>query len=166
MAKLTDRQKIFCREYIVDLNATQAAIRSGYSKKTAGVVAWEILKKPYIQEEIQRLMDKRAKKIEISATDVLESILEVRGRCMQKVPVMRYDKVSKEYVQETEIVKHEDGSVTEEGVWKFDAGNSLKANELLGKHLKIFTEKKEIEITEVPADKEYIETRIQELLNK
>lgn len=52
--KLTNKQKRFISEYLVDFNATQAAIRAGYSKKTAGVIGCENLKKPNISEEIER----------------------------------------------------------------------------------------------------------------
>jgi phage terminase small subunit len=53
--KLTDKQKRFCQEYLIDLNATQAAIRSGYSEKTANVIGAENLSKPYLQAHIAEL---------------------------------------------------------------------------------------------------------------
>ena len=132
---------MFCHEYIVDLNATQAAIRAGYSAKTADVIGCENLVKPNIQQYIQKLMDKRSEKVNINANDILKSIIEVRERCMEKKPVMY--KVDGEYVQESVAVMNEDGKVTEHDVWKFDPSNALKANELLGKHLKLFTDKVE-----------------------
>lgn len=69
---MTDKQKAFCQEYLVDLNATQAAIRAGYSSHTAREIAAETLSKPYIQEEIARLMAERSKRTEISADEVLQ----------------------------------------------------------------------------------------------
>lgn len=60
------KQKRFCMEYIIDNNATQAAIRSGYSKKTAAVIGAENLTKPNIKEEIDKLQDKTSKKLEIT----------------------------------------------------------------------------------------------------
>ena len=51
--KLTAKQERFVQEYLIDLNATQAAIRAGYSRKTAGVIGVENLKKPYIREAIE-----------------------------------------------------------------------------------------------------------------
>ena len=53
MSKLTDKQERFVQEYLIDLNATQAAIRAGYSKKTAQVIGSENLAKPLIAERIQ-----------------------------------------------------------------------------------------------------------------
>ena len=128
MAELNPKQKMFCQEYLVDLNATQAAIRAGYSKKTAGAIASEYLQKPNLQEYIKQLIDERSKRVEISAEAVLEDIVEIKQRCMQKVQV-----------------RDKDGNPT--GEWVFKEQGALKANELLGKHLKMFVEKKEVEHT-------------------
>ena len=51
---MTEKQKLFCEEYLIDLNATQAALRAGYSEKTAYSIGNENLKKPEIQEYIQK----------------------------------------------------------------------------------------------------------------
>ena len=56
--KLTDKQERFCKEYIIDLNATQAAIRAKYSEKSAEVLGFENLRKPSIQKRIQQLQQK------------------------------------------------------------------------------------------------------------
>src|SRR5215475_13754680 len=68
---LTPKQATFVREYLKDLNATQAAIRAHYSPKTAFVVGYENLKRPYIQAAIQAAMDARAKRTEITIDRVL-----------------------------------------------------------------------------------------------
>ena len=57
MAKLTPKQKAFCDEYLIDLNATQAAIRAGYSEKTANRIGNENLSKLDIQNSIKELMN-------------------------------------------------------------------------------------------------------------
>ena len=56
MGKLNQKQTLFCDEYLIDLNATQAAIRAGYSEKTARFIGAENLTKPNIAEYIQTLM--------------------------------------------------------------------------------------------------------------
>lgn len=66
MEGLTDKQKRFCEEYMIDLNATQASIRAGYSKKTANVIASENLTKKGIKEYIKFLKDKLSKEIKDS----------------------------------------------------------------------------------------------------
>jgi phage terminase small subunit len=68
---LTDKQSKFCYEYCWDFNATQAAIRAGYSQKTAGVIGNENLKKPYIQEHIKNLQDNLSETAGISRLMVL-----------------------------------------------------------------------------------------------
>lgn len=72
MAKLNDKQKQFCKEYLVDLNATQAAIRARYAEKTAYSQGQRLLKNVEVQEYIRELMQKREQRTEITADKVLE----------------------------------------------------------------------------------------------
>ena len=74
---LTEKQKRFCDEYLIDLNATQAAIRAGYSKETAGAIAGENLNKPIIAEYIKKRMDERGKRIEITQDFVLRELANI-----------------------------------------------------------------------------------------
>lgn len=102
---------MFCQEYMIDLNATQASIRAGYSEKTAKEIGCENLTKPNIQAEIQRLKAERISRVQLTADKVLEDIERVRGKAES----------SEQY------------------------NVSLKASELQGKHLAMFTEKQQIE---------------------
>lgn len=77
MGKLTDKQEQFCKEYLVDLNATQAAIRAGYSENTAKETGYENLTKPHIQEKIRTLKEERSKKVEVTAEDVLRELKKI-----------------------------------------------------------------------------------------
>ncbi|EPU3936545.1 terminase small subunit [Morganella morganii] len=74
---LTDKQEMFCREYLVDLNATQAAIRAGYSDKTARSVGNENLTKPDIEKRIQELMSSRSEQLKVDADYVLKRLVEI-----------------------------------------------------------------------------------------
>lgn len=130
MSELKEKQKLFCEEFLIDLNATQAAIRAGYSKKTARSIAAENLTKPYIQEYLKSLIEERKQKIKYTQEDLLKDLIEVKNRCMQAVPVMRYDKEEKGYIQAT----NEYG----EGIWKFDSMGANKALDMLGKHFGFF----------------------------
>jgi len=76
MAKLTTKQEAFCKEYLIDLNATQAAIRAGYSKDTAKEMGYENLTKPHVAEYIQKHMDRRSAETQITAEWVLKGIKE------------------------------------------------------------------------------------------
>jgi phage terminase small subunit len=119
---LTAKQSLFIKEYLVDLNATQAAIRAGYSEKTAQVIGSENLSKPIIAEAIALGSKERAKKVNISAEYVLQTIKNTIERCAQAEPV--FDR---------------DGVAT--GEYQFDSGAVLKGSELLGKYFKLFTDK-------------------------
>lgn len=75
--ELTDRQTRFCEEYLIDLNATQAAIRAGYSEKTANRIASELLSKLDIQEKITELKAERAKRTEMTQDSVIQELAAV-----------------------------------------------------------------------------------------
>ncbi len=70
--KLSNKQNFFIKEYLIDFNATQAAIRAGYSKKRADQIGYENLRKPEIQRSIQKQIKKRCDRLEISADRVLK----------------------------------------------------------------------------------------------
>ena len=74
---LTGKQEMFCREYLIDLNATQAAIRAGYSDKTANRTAHENLSKPDIQNRIAELKAQRNDEVGINAAYVLRRLVEI-----------------------------------------------------------------------------------------
>ncbi|KAB0670284.1 terminase small subunit [Oryzomonas sagensis] len=106
---LTNKQTLFVNEYLVDLNATQAAIRAGYSARTAHVAGYNLLHKPEAAEAVRKGLQERAEKLNLSGEDVLRSIVDIRGKAVTG------------------------GNLTQ----------ALKANELLGKHLKLFTDRVE-----------------------
>lgn len=73
---LTPKQAAFVREYLVDLNATQAAIRAGYSKKTAGQIGEQNLKKLEVQQAIAKGQEKRSAKVELTAEVVINGLMK------------------------------------------------------------------------------------------
>lgn len=133
MNKLTAKQKMFIKEYLIDMNGTQAAIRAGYSEDTAQQIASENLLKPLIKEKIDEELSKRAKKLDITAEWVLTNLKTIAERCMQAEEVQKYDNDFKMMI----------GT----GEYKFDSGGANKSLELIGKHLKMFTDKQEVEAT-------------------
>lgn len=74
---LNDKQKRFCREYVIDLNATQAAIRSGYSKKTCGSIGNALLQKVEIQTFIKKLQVKIQERTEITADKIVQELAKI-----------------------------------------------------------------------------------------
>lgn len=125
--ELTEKQKRFCNEYLIDLNGTQAAIRAGYSEKTANRIASENLSKLDIQNYIKELQEGIRKRNKISQDEILLDLIEIKNRCMQNVPVMYFDRVDKEW-------KHE-GAECGEPLYKFDSQGATKALDLLAKHV-------------------------------
>lgn len=127
---MTAKQKRFCQEYLIDLNATQAAIRAGYSEKTAYSVGQRILKnvevKKYIAEQLEQIKNEKI----ADAQEVLEYLTSVmRGEQKEQVPLMMIDGGQ---------------TLVEKGI---SAKDRLKAAELLGKRYALFTEKLEVEGT-------------------
>lgn len=122
---LTPKKRLFVAEYLIDLNATQAAMRAGYSAKTAHSQGPRLLEDVEIRKMINSANESRAEKAGISAQWVLDNIKAVAVRCMQGEPVR--EKIDGEWVNT--------------GEWKFDSSGANKALENLGKHLKLFTDK-------------------------
>lgn len=77
MAKLNDKQQKFVREYLIDYNATQAAIRSGYSKKTVHVQGPRLLANVRVQEAIEKLKAKDAQKLEVTRERIIAEYVKL-----------------------------------------------------------------------------------------
>ena len=87
-------------------------------------------------------MDKRAKRVEVTQDYVLKNIIEIGQRCLQRDPVMIGNGKDRKQLTE-EIVDPRTGEEILAQVFQFDAQGALRAQELLGKHLKMFTDKVE-----------------------
>lgn len=127
--KLTAQQEMFCQEYIVDYNGTQAAIRAGYSKKTADVQASKLLRNVKVLSRVRAIQKERLEKLAVTQESVILKLLEIYDRCMQAKPVMEWDYNERKYV--------------ETGEYAFDSRGALNALEMIGKHLAMFTNKVE-----------------------
>ena len=128
---MTDKQQLFVQEYIASLNATQSAVKAGYSKRTAYSIGQRLLKNVEIQEAINSAINERQARTEVTADYVITSLYEVAERCMQAKPV----------IVKGQQITDEQGN----NLWCFDAKNAIKSLELLGKHLGLFTEKHTIQ---------------------
>ena len=151
MSKLTDKQEFFCQEYIKDFNGTEAAIRAGYSKKTARSIASELLTKPNIQKRIQELTSKAVERNEISVDKILKEIAAVAFLDIKDF----YDEVGNlKKVHDIDdlarrAISSVSGRVVKEGedfveIKTIKANDKLKALELLGRFHKMFTDKIEL----------------------
>jgi phage terminase small subunit len=132
--KLTKKQQVFVAEYLKDLDGKRAAISAGYSAKTAESQASQLLKNPKVSEFLEKKLGKRLQKLEISADYVLENIKDTIERCQQVRPVL--DRSGNQVYVETP-----DGTVAP--AYGFQPKAVLTGLELLGKYLKLFTDKVE-----------------------
>lgn len=144
---LTEQQQKFCDEYLIDLNATQAAIRAGYSAKTAAEQSSRLLRIVKVRNQIDKLMAERSKRTGVNQDRVIRELAKIA------------------FVNPNDVINIKDGSVKENAniddlaciqsikVKTVDGekgyseerevrlNDKMKALELLGKHLGIFTEK-------------------------
>ena len=149
MAKMTAKQQRFCDEYLIDLNATQAAIRAGYSKKTARAIANENLTKPYIDEYIKKRMEEKEKELIADQDEVMKYLTAVMRREKTESVVVTLNKERSTYVPDEngtmrkQTVKEEIPQIVEIPAQLRDAN---KAAELLGRAYGIYTDRVETDI--------------------
>lgn len=91
---MTPKQERFVREFLIDLNATQAAIRAGYSKKTAKEIGYENLTKPHIAEAVSNAQNKVLKSIEMDAAEVLKELSKIARTKIPADQIKASDKLS------------------------------------------------------------------------
>jgi phage terminase small subunit len=122
---LNKRHQRFVEEYCVDLNATQAAIRAGYSEKTAGAIGFKLLKIAEIQEAVAAAQAARSKRVKVDQDWVLRRLVRNVNRSSQAEPV-----------------RDRDGNPT--GEYQYQGSVVNKALELIGRHLGMFKDKVEV----------------------
>lgn len=130
MEKLTAKQQRFCDEYLIDLNATQAAIRAGYSKKTARVIGQQNLSKLAVKNYINERMKEKEAELIADSDEVMRYLTSVlRGQSQSEVVVV--ENIG-DYMSEARLIQKAP-----------DEKERLKAAELLGKAHQIFVDKVE-----------------------
>ena len=155
MSKLTPKQAAFVQEYLVDLNGTQAAIRAGYSPRTANEQAARALAKASIQAAIQAAMKKREERTQITQDKVLKELAMLgfanMGDYMRTTadgdPYLDFSKLTREQtaaLQEVTVDDYLDGRGEDARAVrkvKFKLADKRAALVDIGKHLGMFTEK-------------------------
>ncbi len=152
-AKLTEKQQRFVDEYLIDLNATQAAIRAGYSAKTANEQGTQNLAKLSIQTEIAKRMAERSKRTGVNQDRVVLELAKIAFVKMTDI-VDEHGKIKDSAAEDDlaciESIKYKEsesdtGSSVEREV---KISSKLKALELLGKHLGMWNDKLDVNITQ------------------
>lgn len=141
---MTKKQKLFVEEYLIDLNATQAAIRAGYSPETAGSIGNENLKKPEIRARIDKAMAERSKRTGVNADRVVQELAKIAfvnamNVIDQKTATVKEDASSDDTAA---ILSVKVKTFGEDGLEReIKMADKIKALELLGKHLGMFEDK-------------------------
>lgn len=153
MAKLSKKQQLFVDEYLIDLNATQAAIRAGYSVKTADVQGSRMLGNVKVQQVISEAMAERSKRTGVNQDRVVQELAKIAF--LKMTDVVDHNGKIKDDASEDDLsciesikYKHSDtdtGSSTEREV---KTASKLKALELLGKHLGMWNDKLDVNIAQ------------------
>jgi phage terminase small subunit len=157
---LTDKQRLFCDEYLIDLNATQAAIRAGYSPKTADQQASRLLTNVKVQEYIKGKQGKLADKLEITQERVLQEYAKVAFFDIRKIytdlnslkAIQDIDENSAAAIAGIEVTEESeyiDGTKVNTGYTKkIKVHNKISALEGLGRHLGLFNDKLKLDASE------------------
>ena len=110
---ITDKKKRFVREWLVDMNGTRAAIRAGYSEKSAAQTASRLMRDPAVREYRDALLKEEFDSLGITRHSLAVEVWRVYERCAAATPVLQWDSNLREYI--------------ESGDWQFDAKGCLKA---------------------------------------
>lgn len=162
---LNDRQQRFIDEYLIDLNATQAAIRAGYSKKTAYSMGQRLLKHVEVQAAVSEAQEKRAKRTEINQDRVLQELAKIGFSDLrnivtsdgQLVSVQEWDDETAGAVASVEIVQrlsgeYDDGKPVMENVHKIRTWDKVAALDKLARHLGMYEADNRSKVEVVPFD--------------
>ena len=114
---LKPRERAFVREYLHDLNGTQAAIRIGYSEKSAASQASRLLRKPEVKAYRDALLQEQFDAIGVTKHSIASEVWSIYQKCCQKEPVLEWDSASREWVPS--------------GEWQFNVKGALKALDML-----------------------------------
>ncbi|MEX2964513.1 terminase small subunit [Microbulbifer sp. TYP-18] len=158
---LNDKQKLFVAEYLKDLNATQAAIRAGYSEKTAKSQGQRLLTNVDINRAISLAQDKRSERTQVDADYVLRRLAEIDQMDVLDIladdgslkPIREWPKVWRQFLSGMDLTELWEGSGDQRQIVgvlkKIKWPDKVKNLELLGKHVNVqaFREQKEVKVT-------------------
>lgn len=151
--KLDSRQRRFCEEYLKDLNGTDAAIRAGYSKRSASSIAYQLMQKSQVLELIQALQEKRSERTAIDADYVLRrladidqldiaDILDGQGNAL---PIHEWPKVWRQSISGVDLQELMTGDI-ETVIRKIKWPDKVKNLELLGKHVSVNAFREQLDV--------------------
>lgn len=162
--KLTAKQEAFCREYIIDLNGTQAAIRAGYSEKTAQQQAARLLLNVLVQKRISELKDKRNERTEINSDYVLKRLVEIDQLDILDIvdengdllPIKEWPKAWRVSVNGIDVIQMKSTEEIISYLKKIKMPDKIRNLELLGKHVNVGAFKEKLDISSLNANFELV----------
>jgi phage terminase small subunit len=150
---MTEKQKLFIKEYLIDFNGAQAAIRAGYSKDTARIIASELLTKLNIQDAVNKEIEKRNQRLEVKQDRVVHELAKIAFSSIDSyldsegnIDLSQIDNINSSMVKEVKSHKkmicggENDRDILDESV-SLKLHDKMKALELIGKHLGMYTDK-------------------------
>jgi len=157
LKKLSNQHVLFANEYLIDRNATQAAIRSGFSEKTASVKGYSLTKDPLVNELINKLIDERNERVKVDADYVLKRVTEIDQMDVIDIlnddgsikPVSEWPSIWRQMLSGIDLAEIWEGSGDQRqlvGILKkIKWPDKVKNLELMGKHVKVQAFKEKIE---------------------
>lgn len=153
---MNEKRARFCEEYLVDLNATQAAIRAGYSKKSAYSQGHELLKNPEVQERVAELKAARAERVQVDADWVLERLVEIFGVRIGDLydergnlkPVSEWPESAHLAVTGIDTLEEREQGVLVGHTRKMRMESKLRALEMIGKHVNVQAWRDRLEVND------------------
>ena len=153
--KLTPKQEMFCREYLIDLNATQAAIRAGYSENTANRIATENMSKPVIKNYIEHLKVKRQETLDVDATYVLKRLIDIDQMDARDIlnddgsvkPIFDWPDVWRQSISGVDLMEISNSENVAATLKKIKWPDKIKNLELLGRHVAVAAFKDRLEVS-------------------
>lgn len=158
---MTPKQGRFVEEYLVDLNGTQAAIRAGYSAKTAGWICQELLTKTHIQKAIQERRAALSKKTEITQERVLQEYARLAFFDPRKIfdstgapkPIHELDDDTAAAIVGLDVVQVGNAEVGVGDVLKYKLADKKGALDSVARHLGMFNDKLDLKVTDALAER-------------
>ncbi|VTS00552.1 terminase small subunit [Tuwongella immobilis] len=150
---LTPKQERFCQEYIVDLNASAAARRAGYSHRTAGSIGEELLRKPEISARIRELKDEQARRTQITADQVLAELARIAYLDPRKLfhpdgslrSIQELDEDTARAIAAIDIEERLSGrDLVTRTIKRIKLWNKVEALDRLARHFGLFTDRLEL----------------------
>lgn len=152
---MTPKQEMFCREFLIDLNGTQASIRAGYSAKTANRIATENLSKPDIKRRIEELKQQRQEVIGVDASYVLQRLIDIDQMDARDIlnddgsvkPIYDWPDVWRQSISGVDLMEISNSENVAATLKKIKWPDKIKNLELLGRHVSVAAFKDRLELS-------------------